>query len=114
MPIIKILPHETYCPNGTEIDVDPGFTICVGAYMNSIELEQVCRMSCACTTCHVLVHEGYDSLNEVSEDEQYMLDDAWGYDPKRSRLSCQAIIGNENLVVEIPEESNDLFSIPIE
>ena len=111
MPIIKFLPNEEYCPEGKEIDVDPGFTICVGAFMNGMEFEQVCRMSCACTTCHVLVTEGYDSLNEVSDDELYMLEDAWGYKPGVSRLSCQAVIGNQNLIVEIPEERNDLFSI---
>ena len=57
--------------------------------------------SCACTTCHCIVREGFDSLAESSEDEDDMLDKAWGLEPD-SRLSCQARVTDEDLVVEIP------------
>jgi ferredoxin len=58
-------------------------------------------MSCACTTCHVIVREGFKSLNEADENEDDLLDRAWGLEPN-SRLSCQAIVAQQNLVVEIP------------
>jgi 2Fe-2S ferredoxin len=58
-------------------------------------------MSCACTTCHCVVRQGFDSLNESDELEEDMLDKAWGLEPN-SRLSCQALVGSEDLVIEIP------------
>ena len=61
-------------------------------------------MSCACTTCHVIVREGFDSLDPSDENEDDLLDRAWGLTPK-SRLSCQAIVGQQELVVEIPKYS---------
>jgi 2Fe-2S ferredoxin len=66
-----------------------------------IEVEHACEKSCACTTCHCIVRKGYDSLSEASEDEEDLLDRAWGLTPV-SRLSCQAIVDGEDLVVEIP------------
>ena len=69
---------------------------------NDIEIEHACGLVCACTTCHVLVREGFASLNELSEGEEDMLDRAWGLEPA-SRLSCQAIVGTEDLVVELPK-----------
>ncbi|KLU35624.1 2Fe-2S ferredoxin [Massilia sp. WF1] len=69
---------------------------------NDIEIEHACDRVCACTTCHVIVREGFDSLNEQEEKEEDMLDKAWGLEPN-SRLSCQAIIADEDLVVEIPK-----------
>ena len=55
----------------------------------------------ACTTCHRIVREGFDSLAESTEDEDDMLDKAWGLEPE-SRLSCQARVTEDDLVVEIP------------
>ena len=52
--------------------------------------------------CHVVVREGFASLNELEETEEDLLDRAWGLEPN-SRLSCQAIIANTDLVVEIPK-----------
>ena len=71
---------------------------------DSIPIEHACDMVCACTTCHVLVKEGFNSLNSPDENEEDMLDRAWGLGPQ-SRLSCQAIIAQENLVIEIPKYS---------
>jgi 2Fe-2S ferredoxin len=61
-------------------------------------------MSCACTTCHVVVREGLNSLNEMEEGEEDMLDRAWGLEPN-SRLSCQAILADQDITVEIPKYS---------
>ncbi|MBK1693079.1 ISC system 2Fe-2S type ferredoxin [Ectothiorhodospira mobilis] len=101
MPRIVFLPHEELCPEGAAVQVEPGISICDAALKNGIEIEHACEKSCACTTCHVYVREGLDSLNEPSEAEEDLLDKAWGLEPD-SRLSCQARVGEEDLVVEIP------------
>jgi 2Fe-2S ferredoxin len=101
VPQIIFLPHEDLCPDGKVIDVEPGVTVCDAALANGIEIEHACEKSCACTTCHVLIREGFDSLDESDELEDDMLDKAWGLEPE-SRLSCQASVGDKDLVVEIP------------
>ncbi|NDV13895.1 ISC system 2Fe-2S type ferredoxin [Crenobacter caeni] len=102
MPRIIVLPHAELCPDGTVIDDAPsGQSICQTLLDHGIEIEHACEMSCACTTCHVVVREGAESLNEADELEEDMLDKAWGLEPD-SRLSCQAIVDGADLVVEIP------------
>ncbi|MCG2583202.1 ISC system 2Fe-2S type ferredoxin [Massilia sp. TS11] len=101
MPQIVILPHAQLCPEGAVLEAPAGKTICDALLDNDIEIEHACDKSCACTTCHVLVREGFDSLNEPSETEEDMLDRAWGLEAV-SRLSCQAVIADEDLVVELP------------
>ncbi len=104
MTQIVVLPHAEYCPDGAVIDAKPGTSICETLLANDIEIEHACDMVCACTTCHVIVREGFNSLNEPDENEEDMLDRAWGLSPQ-SRLSCQAIVANTALVVEIPKYS---------
>lgn len=104
MPQLIVLPHEEYCPAGAVLEVQKGVSICDALLDNGIEIEHACEKSCACTTCHVILREGYDSLSEPSEAEEDLLDKAWGLEPT-SRLSCQALIGDEDLVVEIPKYS---------
>lgn len=104
MTQIVVLPHEEYCPEGAVIEATPGTSICEALLENDIEIEHACEMSCACTTCHVIVREGFKSLNESDENEDDLLDRAWGLTPT-SRLSCQAFVGKESLVVEIPKYS---------
>ena len=101
MTRIVFLPHDELCPEGAVIEVEPGVTICDAALEHGIEIEHACEKSCACTTCHVIVREGFDSLGEPDELEEDMLDKAWGLEPE-SRLSCQAVVGDDELVVEIP------------
>ena len=72
------------------------------AVKNNIKIEHACEKSCACTTCHVIIREGYLSLGELNDKEEDLLDMAWGLKPT-SRLSCQAILNHEDLVVEIPK-----------
>ncbi len=104
MPIIKILPHPEYCPQGAQIEAPAGTTICEALLDNKINIEHACDMSCACTTCHGIVREGFNSLNASDETEDDLLDRAWGLEPQ-SRLSCQAIVAQTDLVVEIPKYS---------
>ena len=104
MPTITILPHPQLCPQGAHIQALPGTTLCEALLDHDIEIEHACDMSCACTTCHVIVREGSSSLNPSDEFEDDMLDRAWGLTPQ-SRLSCQAIVAQKDLVVEIPKYS---------
>jgi len=109
MPQIIFLPHEEICPQGAVIEVASGTTICDAALSNGIEIEHACEKSCACTTCHVYVREGFDSLEESDEDEDDLLDKAWGLEPD-SRLSCQATIADQDLVIEIPKYTINMVS----
>ena len=109
MPQIIFLPHEEICPEGAVIEVEPGITVCDAALKHGIEIEHACEKSCACTTCHVIVREGFGSMEEADEDEEDMLDKAWGLEPE-SRLSCQAVVGDEDLVVEIPKYTINMVS----
>ncbi|WP_018951248.1 ISC system 2Fe-2S type ferredoxin [Thioalkalivibrio sp. AKL12] len=102
MPQVIFLPHEEICPEGASLDAPSGISICDLALQNGIEIEHACEKSCACTTCHVYVREGLDSLGEATEDEEDMLDKAWGLEPD-SRLSCQAVVADRDLVVELPK-----------
>jgi len=101
MPQLIFLPHDEICPEGKVIQVESGVTICDAALAEGIEIEHACEKSCACTTCHVIVREGYGSLEEADELEEDMLDKAWGLEPE-SRLSCQAVVGDTDLVIELP------------
>ena len=101
MPTIRILPHPEYCPQGASIQAPAGTTICEALLDNGIKIEHACDMSCACTTCHVIVREGLASLGEPDETEEDLLDRAWGLEPQ-SRLSCQAILAQTDLTVDIP------------
>ena len=109
MTKIVFLPHAELCPAGLVVDVAPGTTILDAALENGIELEHACDKSCACTTCHVIVREGFASLNEADELEDDLLDKAWGLEPE-SRLGCQAAISDEDLVVEIPKYTINMVS----
>lgn len=102
MPVIKILPHATLCPQGAEITADSGTSICEALLEHDIEIEHACEMSCACTTCHVVVHQGFGSLGELDEIEEDLLDKAWGLKPT-SRLSCQAFLSDQDVTIEIPK-----------
>ena len=104
MATIKILPHPDYCPQGASVQAPAGTSICEALLDNGIAIEHACDMSCACTTCHVVVREGIKSLNEMDENEEDLLDRAWGLEPN-SRLSCQAFVAQQDLVVEIPKYS---------
>ena len=109
MPKITFLPHEQICPEGKTVEVEAGISVCDAALKNDIPIEHACEKSCACTTCHVYIRKGMDSLEEATENEEDYLDKAWGLDPD-SRLSCQTIVGDEDLTVEIPKYTINLVS----
>lgn len=101
MPIVKILPHDKICPQGASFEMQSGESLCEKMLENGIEIEHACEMSLACTTCHVIVREGFDTLEESSELEDDLLDKAWGLSAT-SRLSCQVRMADDDLVIELP------------
>ncbi len=101
MPTITVLPHPEICPDGARFEGEPGKSLLDNLLDQGIEVEHACEKSCACTTCHCIIREGFDSLSEATEDEEDLLDRAWGLTPV-SRLSCQAIVDRQPLTVEIP------------
>lgn len=102
MTQIIVLPHEELCPKGALFEVAAGVSVCDALLDHDIQIEHACEKSCSCTTCHVIVREGFNSLAEASELEEDMLDKAWGLEAN-SRLSCQAVVGSADLVIEIPK-----------
>ena len=109
MPKIIVLPHEELCPEGAVLEAKKGESVLNVALKNGIGIEHACEKSCACTTCHIIIREGFDSLVESEELEDDMLDKAWGLEPE-SRLGCQALVADEDLIVEIPRYTINLAS----
>lgn len=109
MTKLTFLPHPEICPQGLTIDAEPGTSICDAALNAGIKIEHACEKSCACTTCHVIVRQGFGSLVPAEEQEEDLLDKAWGLEPQ-SRLSCQATVGEQDLVIEIPKYTINMVS----
>jgi 2Fe-2S ferredoxin len=109
MTKITFLPHPEVCPQGKTVEVESGISICDAALSAGIGIEHACDKSCACTTCHVIIRQGFDSLEAAEEKEEDLLDKAWGLEPE-SRLSCQARVGEADLVIEIPRYTINLAS----
>jgi len=106
---VKVLPHAELCPEGATLEVAPGTSLCDALLASGIAIDHACEKSCACTTCHVLVRQGFDTLESAEEKEEDMLDKAWGVEPT-SRLSCQVHVGEQELVVEIPRYTINMVS----
>ena len=88
-----------------EIEVPEGTILLDAALDNNIQIDHNCGGNCACSTCHVIIDEGFDSLNEITEDEEDMLDEAENL-TDTSRLACQCKI-TQPLVVRIPPKESD-------
>lgn len=109
MATLTFLPHAEICPQGAVIEAAPGISICDAALQAGIPIEHACEKACACTTCHVIVRTGFNSLEPAEEKEEDLLDKAWGLEPT-SRLSCQAKVADEDLVIEIPKYTINMVS----
>ena len=96
MPKITVLPHETICPNGKEFEVPAGTNLARALLDNGVPIEHACELSCACTTCHCYIDKGFDTLAPAEDDEEDLLDQAWGL-KSNSRLSCQTTVGMKTL-----------------
>jgi 2Fe-2S ferredoxin len=94
-----------------EVDAPLGLSVLEIAHKNRIDIEGACEGSLACSTCHVVVDpEWYELLKEASEDEEDMLDLAFGL-TATSRLGCQIIITEEldGLTVRLPTSTRNLL-----
>ncbi len=109
MTVIKVKPHNELCPGGAVLEAKPGQTLAEVLLDNDVKIEHACELSCACTTCHVIVRKGFNSLDDASEEEEDMLDKAWGLESE-SRLSCQVIVESEELEIELPKYTINMVS----
>lgn len=109
MTHLRVLPHAELCPQGASLDAEPGTSICNALLDAGINIDHACEKACACTTCHVIVRQGFGSLEPAEEKEEDMLDKAWGVEPL-SRLSCQARVAQEEIIVEIPRYTINMVS----
>ena len=109
MTVIKVKPHNELCPDGAVLEAKPGQTLAEVLLDNDVKIEHACELSCACTTCHVIVRKGFNSLDEASEEEEDMLDKAGGLESE-SRLSCQVIVESEELEIELPKYTINMVS----
>lgn len=109
MPKVTVLPHAEICPEGAEFEAEKGSVLIQELFKHKINIEHACEMQCACTTCHVYLRKGYDSIEEAEETEDELLDKAWGLDMD-SRLSCQVVLDDEDLIVEIPKYTINMVS----
>ena len=106
------MPRITFVkPDGGRVDleVQAGKTLLEIAWENEIDIEGACEGCMACSTCHVLVRaDQFDKLPPASEDEEDMLDLAWGLTPT-SRLGCQIVLTEalDGLEVALPQETNN-------
>jgi 2Fe-2S ferredoxin len=108
MPKVTFLPvdgkFDGHQPEPITVEAEPGTTVLQASQKAHAKVGFACGGNCACSTCHVYVKQGFDSLSDVQENEEDILDKA--FDVKSmSRLSCQAKIGDEDLVCEITRES---------
>ena len=104
MTTVTLLPHHEICPQGATVELNEGENLCEGLLARGIKIEHACDMSKACTTCHVIVRQGFDSLEEMDDIEADLLVRAWGLEPD-SRLACQCVVADSDLTIEIPKDS---------
>lgn len=109
MPKVTVLPHETICPEGLQLEVPTGAKLAQALNRAGVKLPHACEYNCACATCHVIVREGFDSLNEPDDDEYDQLDQAFG-SCALSRLACQTVMGDKDLTIEIPKNNRNLVN----
>ncbi len=102
MSTITVLPHDALAPGGARFESVPGKSLCQQLLDHGIDIEHACGMVAACTTCHVIVREGFGRLPPSSEQEDDMLDKAWGL-TATSRLSCQLESVATDLTIELPK-----------
>jgi 2Fe-2S ferredoxin len=104
MTQVVVLPNTDICPDGLEIDVKSGKSLCDALLAAGVEIEHACDGVSACSTCHIIVREGFASLSPAEDEEEDQLDKAWGLTPT-SRLSCQVKVGQTPLTIELPRYS---------
>ena len=107
MPKITVLPNAELCPEGKTFEAETGANLARALLANGVKIQHACEFNCACATCHVIVRQGFDSLNEPSDNELDHLDTAYGACAE-SRLSCQTTVGTEDITIEIPKYNRNI------
>ncbi len=102
MPKITVLSNPTCCPNGAEFEAKSGEYLLMCLLHHGIQVPHACEMQGVCGDCHVYIREGAQGLEEPSDYENDSLDAVWGGGID-SRISCQTIVGNTDLGIEIPK-----------
>lgn len=106
MPRVRILAHPELCPQGRDLVVDPGTSLCVALLASGVAIEHACDMVAACATCHVHVREGQAGIPPADDEENDELDNAWGIDAQ-SRLACCVVVRDTPLVIELPRHTRN-------
>ena len=106
MPRVRLLPHPELCPQGLDIEIKPGKSLCEGLLKAGVQIEHACEMVAACATCHVYVREGGASLAEAGDNENDQLDNAWGLEAQ-SRLACCIKLAGDDITVELPRHTRN-------
>ncbi|MCB8748045.1 ISC system 2Fe-2S type ferredoxin [Rhodoferax sp. U2-2l] len=106
MPRVRLLPHPELCPQGRDIEIKPGKSLCEGLLKAGVAIEHACEMVAACSTCHVYVRKGGDSLAGADDNENDQLDNAWGLEAQ-SRLSCCIKLGESDITIELPRHTRN-------
>lgn len=104
MTKVTVLPHPDACPDGLALEVKPGKVLCDVLLAAGLEIEHACDGACACSTCHIIIREGFATLSLAEDEEEDQLDKAWGLTPT-SRLACQVKVGQIPLTIELPRYS---------
>ena len=105
MPKLTFLnPFGKKSTGALTVEIKPGATILDAAEECGARVGHACGGNLACSTCHVYVEKGYDSLPEIADKENDIMDKAFDV-RQESRLGCQCRLGSEDVVVEISEES---------
>lgn len=102
------MPKITFLPDDVSIDVPAGTSLLEAGQKAGAKFGSACGGVCACSTCHVWVRAGRQSLSEESEKELDILEKAFDVRAS-SRLGCQAEVGAQDVVVEITQESRKTY-----
>ena len=107
LPFDHVLPHAELCPEGKHFEARSGTLLCDALAAHGVAIEHACEKACVCTTCHVVIRDGFAALRPASDDEEDQLGKAWGLE-LTSHLSCQVRLPQQGeLVVEIPRYSRN-------
>jgi len=102
------MPRVRYLPEKIDVAVEPGTTILEAARKCGAPVGSACGGNLACSTCHVWVKQGLDSLSEMEDGENDILDKAFDV-RATSRLGCQAKVADEDVECEITRESRQAY-----
>mgnify|MGYP000636150129 CR=1 FL=1 len=101
MPKLIVLPHPVICPDGVVLSTPVGASVVEALLAVDVAIPHACNMNCACTSCHVVIHEGAETVMPADDLEVQLTRNAYGFGPS-SRLGCQLRMASAELVVELP------------